>query len=105
MLCKVKSSKQVLTWSEEALDAFAKCKDSLIVSSQLAYPIKHGKLHLVCDASDKAVGSVLNQYDPDLNSWKPLAFFSKPLSPSQRRYSTYDRELLALFFCRPPTGS
>ena len=97
MLCKVKSAKQVLTWSKEALDAFNKCKDSLTVSSQLAYPIKHGKLHLVCDASDKAVGSVLNQYDPNLKSWKPLAFFSKALSPCQRRYSTYDRELLALF--------
>ncbi len=28
-------------------------------------------------------------------AWQPLAFFSKKLSPTQARYSTFDRELLA----------
>ena len=57
----------------------------------------HGKLHLVCDASEKAIGSCLNQFDPETQTWRPLAYYSKELSSSQRRYSTYDRELLALF--------
>ncbi len=30
-------------------------------------------------------------------AWQPLAFFSKKLSPTQARYSTSDRELLAAF--------
>ncbi len=30
-------------------------------------------------------------------AWQPLAFFSKKLSPTQARYSTFDRELLATF--------
>lgn len=29
--------------------------------------------------------------------WKPTAFFSRKFSPTQRRYSTYDMELLAIF--------
>ena len=57
----------------------------------------HGKLHLVCGASEKAIGSCLNQFDPETQTWRPLAYYSKALSSSQRRYSTYDRELLALF--------
>ena len=30
------------------------------------------------------------------NVWKPLAFFSKQLQPSERNYSAFDRELLVL---------
>ncbi|UYV83314.1 hypothetical protein LAZ67_23000472 [Cordylochernes scorpioides] len=44
---------------------------------------------------DRAVGSVLQQLDN--NTWKPIAFFSKKLNPAQCNYSTYDRELLAIY--------
>ena len=29
--------------------------------------------------------------------WEPLCFFSKKLSPAERKYSTFDRELLAVY--------
>jgi len=45
------------------------------------------------DASDSHVGGVLQQYQK--GGWSPLAFFSKKLSPTQVKYSTFDRELLA----------
>ena len=57
----------------------------------------HGKPHLVCDAGNKSIGSCLNQFDPNTQAWQPLTFYSKSLNSSQQRYSTYDRELLALF--------
>ena len=97
LLCNVTSSNQVLSWTGDALNSFEKCKNKLTSSALLAYPIMHGKLHLVCDASEKAIGSCLNQFDPETQTWRPLAYYSKALSSSQRRYSTYDRELLALF--------
>ena len=31
------------------------------------------------------------------NIWKPLAFFSRKFSPTQRKYSAYDRELTAIY--------
>jgi len=47
------------------------------------------------DASDSAVGAVLQQL---INSqWCPIAFFSKKLQPAETRYSTFDRELLAIY--------
>ena len=97
LMCNVTSSHQVLSWTEDALNAFEKCKNKLTYSALLAYPIMHFKLHLVCDACEKAIGSCLNQFDPETQSWRRLAFYSEALSSSQRRYLTYDRELLALF--------
>ena len=42
------------------------------------------------DASDVAVGAVLQQ-------WCPISFFSKALKPAETRYSTFDRKLLAVY--------
>lgn len=47
------------------------------------------------DASDTALGAILKQVSN--HQGKPVAFFSKKLSPAQKRYSTYDRELLAIY--------
>ena len=47
------------------------------------------------DASNTAVGAVLQQQVK--NSWQPISFFSRSLSPRERKYSTFDRELLATF--------
>nr|VZI35905.1 unnamed protein product [Spirometra erinaceieuropaei] len=47
------------------------------------------------DASTVAVGAVLQQHIN--NSTRPLAFFSKKLSPAETRYSTFGRELLAIY--------
>jgi cleavage and polyadenylation specificity factor subunit 1 len=41
------------------------------------------------------MGTVLQQRVN--NSWQPLAFFSRKLSPAHQKYSTYDRELLAIY--------
>ncbi|GBN74768.1 Retrovirus-related Pol polyprotein from transposon 17.6 [Araneus ventricosus] len=46
------------------------------------------------DASDLAIGAVL--HTTTSLGHKPLAFYSRKLSPSERKYSTYDRELLAI---------
>ena len=47
------------------------------------------------DASDIAIGAVLQQYLND--KWCPLAYFSRKLTPTEQKYSTYDRELLAVY--------
>ena len=47
------------------------------------------------DASNIAVGAVLQQLSNNL--WEPIAFFSKKLSDVESKYSTFDRELLAIY--------
>ncbi|GBL91930.1 Transposon Tf2-6 polyprotein [Araneus ventricosus] len=58
-------------------------------------PSPDARLSLTCDASDRALGSVLSQEENV--EWKPLAFFSRKLTPAEQRYSVYDRELLAVY--------
>lgn len=50
---------------------------------------------LIVDASDFAMGAVVEQFEDNL--WKPVSFFSKKFNPAQSKYSTYDRELLAMY--------
>lgn len=78
-----------------SLKAFNDCKDSLCNAAMLAHPDSTLKLGLVTDASDKSIGGVLQQCRD--GQWEPLAFFSRKLSPSQIKYSPYDRELLAVY--------
>ena len=47
------------------------------------------------DAFDVAIGAVLQEYLD--GEWCPLSYFSRKLSPTQQRYSTFDRELLAVY--------
>jgi hypothetical protein len=52
-------------------------------------------LALAVDASDTHVGAALQQLE--CGAWRPLAFFSRKLTVTETRYSTFDRELLAAF--------
>ncbi|GBP70476.1 Uncharacterized protein K02A2.6 [Eumeta japonica] len=51
-----------------------------------AHPNCEAKLALTTDASDVALGAVLQQYQNE--EWQPLVFFSRKLSPSQQKYHT-----------------
>ncbi|GFX83711.1 retrovirus-related Pol polyprotein from transposon 17.6 [Trichonephila clavipes] len=61
----------------------------------LAYPSPSAPLALHVDASDYAIGGALHQVvDSEL---QPLSFFSRKLTSSEKSYSAYDRELLAIY--------
>lgn len=79
------------------LNAFKLCKQSLAEATLLIHPDIEADLALFTDASDESIGAVLQQRSTNLGIWKPLAFFSRKLSPSQKKYSPYDRELLAIY--------
>lgn len=91
----VKNDKRPVPWSEESEEAFKKCKSSLSNSTLLFHPICDAELEIKVDASDFAIGAVLEQ--KICNVVQPLAFFTKKLSETEKRYSTYDRELLAIY--------
>ena len=61
----------------------------------LSFPAKNSKLQLLTDASDHAIGAALQQMTE--RGPTPIAFFSRKLSSTERRYSTFDRELLAVY--------
>lgn len=49
------------------------------------------------DSSSLAVGGVLEQLEDGV--WRPVAYYSRKLSPAEQRYTTRERECLALKQC------
>ncbi|XP_066253847.1 uncharacterized protein [Euwallacea similis] len=92
--CK-KNDKTPIKWTDETVNAFNECKHDLANAATLNHPSSSAPLSLTVDASDFAMGAVVEQMVN--SSWKPLSFFSKKFSKTQCNYSTYDRELLALY--------
>ena len=70
-------------------------KQVLADTTMLAHPQHDAPIALSVDASDTAVGGVLEQFVSD--TWQPLAFFSCMLRPPETKYSTFDHELLAVY--------
>ena len=64
-----------LVWNDEADAAFTKFKEDLANVAILAHPSPHAKLALNVDASNHAIGGVLQQIGKE--GPEPLAFFSK----------------------------
>lgn len=83
-------------WPDCCNDAFNQAKEALASATLLVHPKKKDLfISLFTDASNKAVGSVLQQYHKGI--WQPLGFFSKKLTPAEVKYSTLDRELLSIY--------
>ena len=93
LLSNCKSSTKNIAWCEDATTAFSSIKEMLAQATLLAHPKPEAPTNIMTDASDIAVGAVLQQH---INGdWHPIAYFSKKLKPAESRYS--DRELLAVY--------
>ncbi|KAF4700210.1 hypothetical protein FOZ62_000575, partial [Perkinsus olseni] len=78
-------------WTPVHEVAFLDVKESLARLPLLAYPDFSRPFQLVTDASDVAIGSVLEQ------DGRPLCFFSQSLTATQKRWPVYEREAFAIF--------
>lgn len=90
-----KNDRRKVPWTKETGDMFEKCKESIINAVTLFHPSMTSPLALMTDCSATCAGAVLQQKCDGV--YQPLGFFSKALSPAQVKYSTYDRELLAIY--------
>jgi len=61
----------------------------------LHHPQPQAKTSIAVDASDTAIGAQLEQMQN--GHWVPLAFFSRKLSSTEKKYSAFDRELLSVY--------
>ena len=84
-----------LQWNDEAKMAFGNTKIALADATLLFHPKQDAPTCIMTDASSGAVGAVLQQYID--TQWCPIAYFSKKLKPAETKYSTFDRELLAVY--------
>ncbi|KAL2087418.1 hypothetical protein ACEWY4_016246 [Coilia grayii] len=101
-LAKVKRSQGVyrrLTpddWTDECFTAFTTLKTMLLECVILAHPDFGEPFILSVDASLDGLGAVLSQVPKGERLARPVAFASKTLSASQRKYPAHRLEFLAL---------
>ena len=82
-------------WGPDQVAAFEAARKAVSEASALAFYQSGAPLRLSVDASDVAIGAVLEQEQD--GAYVPLGFFSRHYSPAEERYSTFDRELLACY--------
>ncbi|KAG5883822.1 hypothetical protein JTB14_036939 [Gonioctena quinquepunctata] len=82
-------------WMTEEQDAFDRLKIMLSSLENLAHYDEKKALVLTCDASPYGVGAVLSHLD-ECGKEVPIAFHSRTLLSSERRFAQLDREALAL---------
>lgn len=90
--CLKKDSK--IIHNQNFISAFQTCKNLLINSPILQYPDFTKPFILTTDASNVALGAILSQ--GAIGSDKPIAFASRTLNESESKYSTIEKELLAI---------
>ena len=85
-----------LNWNDEQTRSFDEVKKALSEVTALKHIHKDAHIyHLVTDASNLAIGAALHQVVDGIP--RPIAFYSKKLSSTQKTYSAFDRELLAAY--------
>ena len=94
-LLSSKAKDKVIDLSESELAAFDKATSALADATLLVHPQAGAPLSIMVDASNVAVGGVLQQNVDGV--MQPISFFSKRLQPAETRYSTFGRELLAIY--------
>lgn len=93
---KIKNSDRngSLTWTDNEVQLFEKTKLALLNSPTLTFLNEKLPAIVTTDASDIAIGAVLSQA-VDGQEYT-VEYFSRKLSPAEQRYSTHEKELLAI---------
>ena len=88
------SSKRAWLWGPDHDTAFAKIKQELTKPTVLALYQPGGETKVAADASSFGLGAVLLQRMA--NNWRPVAYASRALSETERRYAQIEKEALAV---------
>ena len=90
-----KSAPNIVQWSEACNNAFKELKDRLCRSPILSSPDFLRPFILQTDASDRGAGAVLSQIGED-GEEHPVGYYSRKFQPREERYSTVEKECLAI---------
>ncbi|GJS79474.1 reverse transcriptase domain-containing protein [Tanacetum coccineum] len=83
-------------FSKECIEAFNTLKENLTEAPILIAPDWNEPFELMCDASDFALGAVLGQRHE--KHFRPIHYASKTLNEAESRYTTTEKEMLAVVY-------
>ena len=90
-----KSEPEKVVWTSKCNEAFEKLKESLLSTPVMRNPDFTRPFVLQTDASEVGVGAVLGQMD-EKGFDHPVAYFSRKLLPRELKYSTVEKDCLAI---------
>ncbi|GMF64656.1 unnamed protein product [Phytophthora lilii] len=94
-LSQLLKKETVWTWTAECQQAFKAVKQGLTKAPILAVADQDRPFHVVCDASDFAIGCALMQHDHEGRD-RVVYYQSRQLKPAKRNYPVHHKELLAM---------
>ncbi|GJT16901.1 reverse transcriptase domain-containing protein [Tanacetum coccineum] len=83
-------------FSKECIEAFNTLKKNLIEAPILIAPDWNEPFELMCDASNFALGAVLGQRHE--KHFRPIHYASKTMNEAESRYTTTEKEMLAVVY-------
>ena len=92
-----KGTKVPIAWTPAHTESFDKVKRALTTSLELFQVEPDSPFRLRCDASNFAVGGVLEQFRE--KDWVPVSFYSRKLTKSQLIWSATEKETYAIVAC------
>ena len=88
------SSKRAWLWGPEQENAFTQIKEELAKRTVLALYQPGSETKISADASSYGLGAVLLQRTN--NIWRPVAYASRAMSETEKRYTQIEKEALAV---------
>ena len=77
------------------IESFEEMKKLILSEAVIAHYSPYNETRSETDASDGVVAGALSQLQAD-GTWKPVAYYSKAMSPEEMRYEIHDKEMLAI---------
>ena len=85
-----------IKWTEALNTAFEQTKEAVINCPKLHFLLPGQPIFLHTDASDYGIGAYLFQLVNDVE--QPIAFLSRTLTKTERKWSTLEKEAYAIYF-------
>lgn len=91
------TKKGKFVWTNECQRAFLLIKEKLASAESLTHYNPDLPLILTCDASSNGLGAIISNRGTD-GIIRPIAFASKKLNDTEKKYTALDKEALAIIF-------
>lgn len=82
-------------WDVQQQKSFMEVKHIITQSPVLALYDSSLDIKVSADSSSYGLGGVISQYDSRSNGWRPIAYASRSLTPTEGRYAQIEKEALA----------
>jgi hypothetical protein len=93
------STKETFVWTKDCQAAFELLKEKLLTPPIVAFPNYNAPYLLYTDASGCALSGILSQIQETEAgpAERVIAYTARNMKPAEARYSTHEREMLAIF--------